>query len=721
MNHNARWITSPFSEYATPSPLFRKTFSVGKDIQSASLAVSAKGVYAAFLDGARIGDYILPPGNTEYDERIQVQTYDVTALVKKGANTLDIAVGSGWYNGTMSSRKERKSNAVIATLALTFADGEADVLLSDGSWTVGEWAVRYADLFNGEEFDARMEPHGFVPVAVEDAPTDVLIPQEGEKVVEHETLTPVAVTKAPDGSTVVDFGQNMTGYPVLTLDAKAGDVVSLSFAEVLNKDGTIYNENYRAAKCRYHYTCRDGRQTYKPFFTFYGFRYVRVDEAPSGFDPMKSLAAKVVYSDIRKTGTLKTGVAKVNQLISNIFWGQRGNFLDIPTDCPQRNERLGWTGDAQVFCKTATYNYDVEKFFTKWLGDVRAGVRLFGGSSFITPNVWIAPHTDKPHLSAAWQDACVIIPWQIYKTYGDKRVLEDNLDLMTGHIAAIEADAKRPFAWESREPHHFGDWLGMDAAPGSYRGASRADLIASAYYAFDTAIMAEVFAVLGKEDDAKAMREKHEKIRRTFIETYEDKSTTQTEAVLMLYFGLCADPAAKAAELAAMIHANGDRLTTGFVGTPYLLYALSENGYTDLAYTLLLQEAYPSWLYSVNLGATTMWEHWDGINDKGEFWSKDMNSFNHYAYGAVGGWIYETAGGITPAKPGFAEVRVAPKPDKRLERFEASIETRHGLVKSAWDYRGTDRPTYTVTVPVNAEIVIDGRTQTVSPGTYTFS
>ena len=715
MLKNKHWIKADFAAGGNGiCPLFRKEFESVQKPEKALLEITGKGVYYAEIDGKRVGDYILAPGWTTYKKRLQVQTYDVTELIHSGKNTLDVTLAEGWYHGRIirhhdaAVRDAAWDAEIIACLTLTYADGKTEEIETDGSWVCGKSAVEFSDIYDGEIYDARIQPTEFVPVTVDaEAGTETLIPQEGEKIVEHERLAPIAVITTPKGETVLDFGQNLTGYPEISFpDAKAGEKLSLSFAEILDKDGNFYNENYRSAKCQYIYTCKNGAQSYKPYLTFYGFRYIRIDEFPASvpFSP-DCFTAIAVYSDIKKTGTLISSDKNLNQLFSNIFWGQKCNFLDVPTDCPQRDERLGWTGDAEVFAKTATYNFDTERFYKKWMSDIAAEIDMNGKIGMIVPNCFGGTTS-----AEAWSDAAIIVPWQVYMTYGDKDLLERQLASMTTFMETVLKEGYN---------HHFGDWLGIDAPAGSYTGSTRTELIAEAFLAYDLELLAKAYEVLGR--DGSRYRVLYEEAKNKFHADFSDEYRTQTEHVLALYFGLAENPVKTAKGLADMIHESGDHLTTGFVGTPFLLHALSDNGYTELAYTLLLQTSYPSWLFSVSLGATTMWEHWDGINEQGKVWSKDMNSFNHYAYGAVGDWIYGKACGIQIPEDGagFSKVRVAPLADKRIDSLFASIDTRHGTVSSKW-YHKDGKTRYEITVPVEAELVIDGKTHTVSAGTYWF-
>ena len=530
---------------------------------------------------------------------------------------------------------------------------------------------------------------------------------------EQERISPSDIFTTPAGETVVDFGQELTGYVELSVDAKCGDVIALSHAEVMDRDGNFYTENYRTAKAKLHYTCRDGRQTWHPHFTFFGFRYIRIDAFPGGAALAKpeNFTAIVVHSEMKRTGHLSCSDPLLNQLFSNIIWGQKGNFVDVPTDCPQRDERLGWTGDAQVFVRTACMNYDVEQFFTKWLADMAADQRDDGCVGHVIPDL-----LQSPYGSAAWGDAAVICPWEVYLAYGNPQILKNQFDCMKGWIDYITGSTKTPYLWTGGT--HYGDWLGLDAPSGSYKGSTREDFIASAFYAHSTELLIKAGHVLGKDmADYEALYEKIIAAFRAAFPTYG----TQSECVLAAHFHLTEHPQSAADQLAKMVKEAGNQLQTGFVGTPYLLHVLSDYGYAELAYTLLLRKEYPSWLYPVTKGATTIWEHWDGIMEDGGFWSADMNSFNHYAYGSVADWVYQKAAGIHTAEdaPSYAFIRFAPVPDVRLSWLTASLQTRHGLVESGW--RQEDgKWRYEITTPVDAEICIDKNTQKVAAGHYIF-
>lgn len=722
MIHNQRWIFPQNIREAGKCPVFIKKFH-SEDIVNAELCITAKGVYYAELNGERVGNFVMAPGYTFFSKRHQYQNYDISSLLDNGENILKITVAAGWYSGRIVHSSDWKPE-IIAEIVLEYADGKKELIGTDETWLVGEGELVFSDIYDGEIFDATREILDLEQVVVDnDASTEQLIPTDGEPVVERERFSGGKIITTPKGETVIDFGQNLAGYPQLCINAKAGERVCLSFAETLDKDGNFYNENYRSAKCLYEYTCTDGEQTYKPKCTFYGFRYIRIDEFPeSATLDEDTFTAVAIYSNMKKTGHLACSDEKLNQLFSNIFWGQRCNFIDIPTDCPQRDERVGWTGDAQVFCKTASYNFDTRRFFRKWLRDMKAQSEICGHIGFTVPG-------GASPMAAAWSDAAVIVPWQLYLIYGDKTLLEEMIDTMITHVEKIGQESEELYTWRGGSNlRQFGDWLATDSLDrdrdgafvnSTYSGATDPDFLQAAFYAYDTAILAEALEVLDR--DGSYYRELHSKIKERFQKDFPEYHT-QTECIIALRFDLTPDREGTAALLSRMIRENGDRMSTGFVGTPHILHALSEVGRTDLAYTLLLQENFPSWLFSVNLGATTMWEHWDSINKDGNMWSTTMNSFNHYAYGAVADWVYEVAAGIGREKgtAGFDRLVIAPHTDKRLGWLEASVETDNGIVSSKWIYTVDGGVRYEITVPTSAKIVIDGKEKSVGKGTYVF-
>ncbi len=713
---NSAWITVS-QDTGDICPVFRKRFAAEKKIEKAELQITVLGVYHAEINGRRVGDFVLAPGWTSYTHRLQVQTYDVTALLQK-ENDLRVTVGRGWFRSPIpgwlnSEDKQRRLNqpcGLIASLRICYADGTKETVPTEENWQWAKSRILFSEIYDGETCDARIEPGDWQPVKPLKWSKDILIPQEGEAVRETERVAVKRIFKTPLGDTVVDFGQEVTGYAEITLNAHAGDEVLFDHAEVQDRDGNWYNENYRSAKARARYICRDGRQTWHPQLTFFGFRYIRLLSWPGEAKP-ENFTAIAVHSDMKRTGWLKSANAELNRLFSNIVWGQRGNFLDVPTDCPQRDERLGWTGDAQVFIKTACCLFDTERFFRKWLRDLAADQRESGEVGQVIPDVM--PEGDS---SAAWGDAAVICPWQVYQTYGDKAVLEEQFDSMRKWVDFIGSVTKTPNLWTDH--FHFGDWLGLDAPSGSYKGSSRDDFIASAFYAHSAELVVKAGKLLGR--DVSAYEKLHRDILAAFRKTFTEYKT-QTEHVLAVRFGLAEDAQKAADALADMVKSDGVQLRTGFVGTPYILHVLSDYGHADLAWSLVLRREYPGWLYPVAKWATNIWEHWDGIREDGSFWSADMNSFNHYSYGAVADWVFEQAAGIRHAedKPGFEELIYAPQPDARLGWLQARLETRHGTVSALWECR-EDGIRYELETPVRTLVCLNGEQKQVNPGKYTF-
>lgn len=716
----AAWIMMDGAA-STVVPVFRRRFSCSRPVRSATLEVTCDGVYEAVMNGKRVGKFILAPGWTEYRKRLQVQSYDVRELLKE-SNTLEITVANGWYRRTnapwtgTSNPDEFLPAMLIAALRLEWEDGSEEVILTDPAWEVSESTVTLSGIFIGEDVDMTREP-AFEPARECDYPKSMLIPQEGPEVHEQETVYPRTSFRTPRGELVIDFGQNMTGYMAFELDAHAGEKLSVSTAEVLDRDGNFYTANYRSARSQLHYVCREGHQSYKPRFTFFGFRYLRIDEAPEGFQP-EQIHAVVLHSEMQRTGWLESSDPMLNQLFSNIIWSQKGNYLDIPTDCPQRDERYGWTGDGQIFCRAATLQYDVRCFFRKWLADVRAAQHENGWVPEVVPSL-----TAYKPGGGAWSDAVTIIPWQLYQTYGEISFLSDMYEAMEKWIAYIPTVSTTRDLWTGCWT--YGDWLALDA-PEDYhpatielskRGYSNDDLICSAFYANSVNIVIRAGRLLGK--DVRAYETLYSRIVSAYKERFGNCLNTQTEKVLTLHFNLTDEPHALADRLAEQIKACGMKLQTGLVGTPYLLHELSRYGYTDIAWSLLLRKEYPGWLYSVSKGATTVWEHWDGIKPDGSFWSDDMNSYNHYAYGSVADWVFGVACGIQPAEPGYARARIAPQPDPRLNSLCAVLDTVHGQIRSSWKY--TEQGIrYEIDTPVQTEVILDGRSRIVENGRYLF-
>jgi alpha-L-rhamnosidase len=746
MKKDAIWIASPV-DTGVAACTFEKKFTLDKPVKKATLRATAMGTYVPKLNGCRLGKGVLAPGWTCYKERVQYQTYDVTGLLKD-SNTISIGVGQGWAIGDIGFKSNNHYFAdqisLLAWLDIVFADGTRQCVATGTDWQVYTNEVTLTEIYHGETVDKTAEIKLLGNARIVRIGSKV-IPQVGENITEQEHLAPVALIVTPKGERVIDFGQNMTGYVQVSVTAPRGSRIVLHHAEVLDSEGNFYNANYRHAKNEMTYICSGEADVFKPSYTFQGFRYIRLTEYPFETVDLDNFTAIAVNSDMKRTGYYRCGNEKINQLYHNIIWGQKSNYLDIPTDCPQRDERLGWTGDAQVFCRTAAINFDIEKFMEKWLGDMAIDQAKENG---IVRGVIPVTMKHPTRISAAWGDAACIIPWQIYEAYGSKKLLKQHLPMMKAWVDYLHLTGPAEFLWLGGM--HYGDWLAMDAGEDSYVGATSNDLIASAFFAYSCSLVVKAGKVLGEDvSDYEAL---YANVRKAFREYFMEngmpkeefplteatrpghamvdtvrKGVTQTAITLILHFGLCEEEErpALAAKLVELIKDFGGCMATGFVGTPYLLHVLSAHGYTDVAYSLLMQERNPSWLYSVTHGATTMWEHWNSLKEDGSFWSTDMNSFNHYAYGAVFDWIFGVSSGIKPVAedPAYKTVEIAPQPSKCLGWADASIESRNGLIRSYWYYKG-DTVYYEFDIPAGVTATVQlpsGKQYTLSGGSYRFA
>lgn len=721
---SAKWITPDAASIdpdAEEAFYLRKTFTARKGIRKATIYATSLGIYELELNGARVGDWEFTPGWTSYRHRLQVQTYEVTSLLQQGENhTIGAVLANGWYKGNLAWKNQRNIfgdvRALFIELHIEYIDGTSEITVTDDSWRASLGPVRMSELYHGETYDASLELSGWSmstyqddnwhPVTVLDHSKDILVMQENEpsRITQH--LKPITVIETPSGETVLDFGQNMVGKVHMRLELPVGTRLQLLHAEVLDQEGNFYIGNLRHAKQTVTYVCKGGgEEQYEPHFSFQGFRYVKVVGWPkdAAFDAER-FTGLVIHTDMAASGTFECSHPLLNKLQQNIVWGQRGNFLDVPTDCPQRDERLGWTGDAQVFIRTAAFNYDVALFFTKWLRDLKADQHENGGVPFVIPDV-LGPND---HSSSAWGDAAVICPWTLYQVYSDKRILEQQYDSMKAWITYMQSQGENEYLWNTG--FHFGDWLGLDAKEGSYVGATPRDLIATCFYAYSTSLFVKAAEVLERSEDMATYSELYERIVEAFTQEFLTPSGrlaahTQTAHVLPLMFGLVKgstrDRLAKT--LAEYVVEQKHHLTTGFVGTPYLCHVLSENGYHDLAVQLVQQEDYPSWLYSIHKGATTIWEHWDGIKPDGSFWSDDMNSYNHYAYGSIGDWLYRVVAGLDSddQQPGYKRIHFHPRPDSGLEYAKASLHSSYGQIRSEWKKEADGRVVYELQLPPN--------------------
>jgi alpha-L-rhamnosidase len=723
----ASWIEAGLPEDAkTPLPLLRRAFTLRGQVRQARAYVTSHGLYELTLNGQRVGDQVLAPGWTSYNRRLQYQTYDVTKLLRRGANAVGAMVGNGWYRGQLAWEGHRNIYGdrlgLLLQIHVTYADGREEILASDAQWKAATGPVLSSEIYDGEIYDARLEKAGWAepgyddaawsPVSLANHRKDHLVAPAGPPVRRTQELKPVKVFRTPGGDLVADMGQNMVGWVRLAAEGPAGKTITLRHVEVLDKSGNVYTANLRGAAQMARYTLAGrGREVFEPRFTFFGFRYVVVDGYPGELTP-GALTGIVVHSDMRGTGAFETSNAMINQLQSNIVWGQKGNFVDVPTDCPQRDERLGWTGDAQVFARTAAFNMDVAGFFTKWLADVAADQMEDGRIPHVVPNVLGGSGSGRPGGAAGWGDAAVIIPWTMYLTYGDVRVLERQYPSMARWVEFQRTRAGEDLVWDG-DPH-FGDWLAFASNASDYPGATTGkDLVATAFFAHSTDLMSRIAGILGKEDDASRYRELLSKIKEAFVHEFVTSTArvgenTQTAYVLALHFDLLPENMREraAARLAGDVRTRG-HLTTGFLGTPYLCHVLTRYGYLDLAYHLLNRKEYPSWLYPVTQGATTIWERWDGLKPDGTFQDPGMNSFNHYAYGAIGDWMYRVVAGveIDPAAPAYRHVVIRPRPGGGFTRASAAHETLYGRVASAWETTAAGLELH-VTVPPNARATV---------------
>ncbi|TDX00861.1 glycoside hydrolase family 78 protein [Dinghuibacter silviterrae] len=703
------------------APLFRKTFQAGKKIREATLFITVHGMYEARINGQRVGDAYLAPGWTSYNKRLEYQVYDVTGLLRQGDNALGVTVGLGWFRSPLGFPRVGdhygKENGLLAQLELTYTDGTTERIGTGDTWKSSPGSILSATIYDGETIDTRLDKTGWdkpgyddaswSPVALRDFPKTTLIATHNEPVRKHETFTPVSVITTPKGEHVLDFGQNLVGWVVVKISGKPGDSVILSHAEVLDKAGNFYTDNLRSAKAQDSYVLRGGEQVLEPHFTFHGFRYVRLDQYP-GPVRLEDFQAVALYSDMPLTGSFHCSDTMINQLQHNIQWGQKGNFLDVPTDCPQRDERLGWTGDAQVFSRTATFNRNAHNFFVKWLQDVSADQTAEGIVPPVIPNV-----IDGVFGSAGWADVSTIMPWNVYLAYGDTQVLRNQYPSMKAWVEYIHKVSRNDL-WNTGS--HFGDWLYYSPADDNDGRAAVTDkyLIAQCFYAHSTQLLIDAARVLGRTEDVATYTDLLARIKDAFMHEYVTPngrmvSPTQTAYVLALQFDMLPESlrAQAADRLVGNIRAYNNHLTTGFLGTPYLCHVLTRFGHTDVAYQLLFQDTYPSWLYPIKMGATTIWERWDGIKTDGTFETPGMNSFNHYAYGAIGDWLYRVVSGIdtyTDA-PGYKHIVIKPHPGGRLTSAEATYAVNYGTIASSWIIAG-GQFTLHVTVPVNTSATV---------------
>ncbi|MFH0841862.1 MAG: family 78 glycoside hydrolase catalytic domain [Bacteroidota bacterium] len=724
----AKWIEmeGDTNRYS-PSPHFRKEFPVGKSVVRAMVYVTSHGFYELHINGSKVGDQVFTPGWTSYGKRLQYQVYDVTGMIAKGNNAVGAVLGDGWYRGTLAWGNNwaiyGKRLGLLMQMKLTYSDGTEEMIITDETWKCSnDGAIRMNDLYNGETCDARKKLTGWNKAGYDDKSwakvrvADYSIPliaAENVAVRKVNELKPVSIFKTTKGSLIADMGQNMVGWIRLKVTGPAGTLIKIRHAEVLDKYGEFYTENLRAAKCELQYTLAgSGEEIYEPRFTFMGFRYIEVTGFPGALTP-DNLTGIVVHSDMEPTGYYESSSKLLNQLQHNIQWGQKGNFVDVPTDCPQRDERLGWTGDAQAFSRTAAFNFNAAPFFTKWLKDVALDQKPGGEVPDVIPDVLNRQNATTAQPSAGWGDVAVIVPWTMYTVYGDRRLLEQQYPSMKAWVEYIRKRAGESYIWKAGSK--YGDWLFYHPPVNNHSepdGHTDHDFIATAFYAYSTKLLADAARELGKTDDEKYYNELFDKIKSVFMHEYVTPSgrvgtNSQTSYVLALMFDLLPEEMKDeaAAFLVNDIKSRRNHLSTGFLGTPYLCHILTQTGYADVAYDLLLQETYPSWLYPVKMGATTIWERWDGQKTDSTFQDAGMNSFNHYAYGAIGDWMYRVSAGIEAKSPGYKDILIQPHITDKLNYSKASFESSYGTISSGWEIKD-GKIFVSVKIPANTNALI---------------
>ncbi|HEY5821624.1 MAG TPA: family 78 glycoside hydrolase catalytic domain [Propionibacteriaceae bacterium] len=696
------------------APLLRTEFSVDSGhgaIVSAELEASAQGVFEAYLAGEPVSADVLSPGWTSYEWRLRYRTYNVTTQLRDqpaGPIVLGFALGNGWFRGELTWEMIKDSYGdrlgAIAALTITYEDGHEQVVTTDGSWTSGPSAVLFNDIYGGQKIDARLVSRAWLSAGFTDAawapvatlPFDAarLVPYVGPPVIRQEELRPVKVWQSPTGKTLVDFGQNLVGWLKFTVTGERGETITLRHAEVL-EDGELGVRPLRNAKATDQLILSGGPDFFEPTFTFHGFRYAEITGWP-GEVTSDSLVAVVVSSDLERIGTFACSDPMINQLHHNVVWGQRGNFLDVPTDCPQRDERLGWTGDLAVFSPTAVFLFDSAGFLRDWLRDLDAEQRAADGMvPYVVPDVLknLPPHPafGTQDSTAFWSDAAVWVPWAAWQAYGDLEALAEAYPAITAHVRRIEGKLSDRSLWDTG--FQFGDWLDPDAPPERAADAKADPSVVSTAAIYRSSVTAaEVARLLGHGDDQVHFDGLAARIRAGFNEAYVSDdgrlhSDCPTVYALAIAFDLLDEPLRQLAgdRLAELARANGYRISTGFAGTPYICDALTATGHLEDAYRLVLEKECPSWLYSVGMGATTIWERWDSMLPDGSINPGEMTSFNHYALGAVADWLHRVVGGLAPASPGYERVRIAPRPGGGLTWAKTSLRTPHGTISVAWE------------------------------------
>ena len=742
----AKWVSDAgyvFKEKkVSPVPMtFRKQIKLKGQVASAKIYATALGIYDLYINGKRVGERYFAPGFTSYKTYLQYQTYDVGDLLT-GDDTLTVVVAGGWAVGsfvfTRINRHDADRQALLLETRIRYEDGSEEVIGTDESWQVTEEGnVRMADIYDGETYDATVDLNNVTwrYCAIEKLRIDPkIIADYSAPVIAHEVMKPVNMHKV-NNQLIYDFGQNFAGVVRMEINGKKGQVVTVRHAELLKKDGTLNLDFLRTAKATATYTCVDGKQTYAPTLTYMGFRYISVDGINENDIKVEGIA---LYSDLKKTGSFACSNDMINQLQSNIEWGARSNLMDIPTDCPQRDERMGWTGDIAVFSPTACYNFDMSRFLEKWLKDVKAEQYKGGGIPNTVPAQGYGfPATMPPMAVDWWDDACVLVPWAEYQARGDKSLLEEMYPVMTKYVkackfwAGLMSFGKNRYIWNTPGMVHFGDWVAPDV-PLMKQWQGRAKWTATASLFNMAKHVSEIAEILGKNDDAKMYSELADKVADAYESILTDgngklKNEFQTAYVLPIYLGIFKGETKKKAakNLAELVKKNDYCIGTGFPGTPYILFALADNGQQETAFKMLTNTKCPSWLYEVKMGATTIWERWDGLDENGECPIGDdgtdtMISYNHYASGAVGDFLYKRIAGIEAMEPGYRKFIAKPLVGGGITWAKGSVETPFGTIVSDWKIENNTFKLQ-ICVPCGTNCVVslpDGSTHTYGSGSY---
>ena len=721
-----RWITHTLGKESTVSPVLYKDFTVSGPVAKARLYATALGMYEAEINGEKADDTYFAPGWTNYHKRLQYQTYAVT--LHEGENRLALTLANGWYKGTLGFMPQPNNygdtTAALAALCITYADGHEEWIGTDESWFCTTGVIQFSEIYDGETQDFTAQPASPQHALPFDYGFDTIVGQENEPVRCLQKQPVVKEFTTPKGEKVYDFGQNLTGWVEVEIYGEPGQKLTLRHAESLDENGNFYTENLSWAKATDTYTLRGGKQTLHPHFTWHGFRYICVEGLQYGQNVR--FTACHLSTDLRQTGSFSCSDKRVNRLQQNIQWSQRDNFLDVPTDCPQRSERLGWTGDATAFCPTAAFNENIMPFMTKWLRDLASELGPDVSMPQVVPNIL----GNQQDGSSFWGDVVTVLPWTLYRAYGDKRILQNSYDSMKHWVNFIESQCGENGLWQTG--FQYGDWLGLDAEhtdmSDERKGATDDYFVANVCFAWSLQILADTAHVLNNAAEEHHWRQRREALVRAFRDEYVTPagrlvSETQTGLILALHFDMVPGEARPRllATLEKNIGAHKTHLLTGFVGTPFACLTLSENGKHDLAGKLLLQEDNPGWLYEVKMGATTIWERWNSIQPDGSFNPADMNSLNHYAYGSIGSWLYTKLCGLEILEPGYKKFALRPQFIKGITHAELTYESVYGKIAIAWRCEG-GKITVNATIPANttAELTLPEQNETLTLGSGSY-